>query len=420
MRIDIDNRIKSLIGSALLLCANRIGFTQKAIADPKKDDKQFFRCTSSSSHFTSTGASYKGLPTVPIPETFSPDDSKALNIVSQASVIPITKGTFPDYRPRSLQAKQTPLSAWTVKDYQAIVHLRNISNELRLLTLDQVFTMESKFGGANRNGIKRALQARANGSERNATGIDIDGDNVDSLVAAAPSSWNSIIERTTSLSGSRVDHFDIGKLKSTFGEAQTNAVLKTFYEREQEKGRRHEVWIFGLAEEEWEDKIVHLKNQLKSCGYEAFALEFEPTRKFFSTRDEAEAFSKKLAIGAHPTVREEGAAELIIDKDANVISSTGTVVKRVLDPGTKERLEAQQNQNKTVMNVLNFLGGGNMRPTDYKTAGPTFQFPGYKINWIPAQATIEIQDNKRIKISVPRRFAVNSKSHQAFASGLTP
>ena len=79
-------------------------------------------------------------------------------------------------------------------------------------------------------------------------------------------------------------------------------------------------------------------------------------------------------MGANPTVREEGSAEIVIDKDANVISTTGTVVKRELDPATKQRLKEQDNQYKTIMQVLSFFGGNSLGLSTTKLVGQHSKF----------------------------------------------
>ena len=203
---------------------------------------------------TAKGGNYRCLPTITIPKTLSPSDAKALDIVSQASVIPVTKEIFPNYKTRSILESQIPISAWTVKDYQAIVQLKGLSERLRQLTVNQFSRMDQIFGSVNNHGGYNGLQHRAEGIPEQSTAITVSADSADSLLAAAPSSWTKIISRTKSLRGSLVDGYEIAELKKSFGEAQTNAVLKSFDDREREKGRPHEVWNFGLPEDGWEDK----------------------------------------------------------------------------------------------------------------------------------------------------------------------
>ncbi len=274
--------------------------------------------------------------------------------------------------------------------------------------------MDQIFGSVNNHGGYNGLQHRAEGIPEQSTAITVSADSADSLLAAAPSSWTKIISRTKSLRESLVDGYEIAELKKSFGEAQTNAVLKSFMTGNE---KRVDHTKYGILDyQKMDGKTNYLtKKRLKVCGYEAYGLELEAKRTYFSTRAEAESYAKKLNVGANPTVREEGSAEIVIDKDANVISTTGTVVKRELDPATKQRLKEQDNQYKTIMQVLSFFGGNSLGLSTTKLVGPTFQVPGYQVNWIPPQSKIEILDNKQVRISVPQRFAVNTRYHKAFA-----
>lgn len=355
------------------------------------------------------------LPIVRIPEKLSKLDEQALRFVSQTSITPVRKGIFPDYRPRSLAEDQNPLSAWTAKDYKAITSLRDLSDEWRQLTRDQLVAMESLLGGVNNHGMLMDLKQRAEGMPKGLTRLSIDGDDVDSLLSAAPASWLSVIEKAKKVRGNQVQDFEIAELESCFGKAQTKQFLSTFFKLEQEKGRPHEVWVLGLAEDGFQEKLIALKQQLRPLGCEAFALESEPKRVFFPTREEAERYAKKLNSGSSPVVAEEGPAELIMDAAANVISTSGLVSRVELDAASKQRIQDAENQLKFLNSVSKWFGVGRGRIGHQKIVGQRFQFNGYPRQWIPPNAGIEYLNNKQVKITVPPRFSVSSRVREAFA-----
>ncbi len=358
----------------------------------------------------------QSLPIVKIPEPLNDVDKTALRIVSQASVIPVTKRLFPNYRQRQLEEDQEPISAWSEKDYQEITGLSARSNELKQLTLSQIAAMSSLLGGVNIDGMLSGLLQKQEGIPENTGQIIIDRDNIDSFRNAAPKSWQSELSALKSITGGQCAILEVSQLFHSHGEKETKDVLKAFSLLEQEKGRPHEIWVFGLNCDGWDDKLVALKKELRTCGYEAFALEFEPKRAFFASKDEADRYATKLNAGTSPIVSGEGPAELIIDKEANVISTTGKVERRELEPERKRHVEQLESQTKLLTQALSFFGANSQLGNiiNRKIVGLRFQFAGYPCNWIPAHAKIEPIANDKIKISVPERFAVSTKCREAF------
>ena len=205
------------------------------------------------------------------------------------------------------------------------------------------------------------------------------------------------------------------KLKKQYGENESKKFLETFSHLESEKGRPHEVWMFGLddgnGDKSWIDALILLKTKLKPFGYEVFALDHTPKRKFFTSLNSAQMFAQTLKPQAHAQIVEEGPATLILDKDAAVISVTGKVSKRELDQNSKQRVAGL----KQMMNFANTFSGTKVLRANAFDSGPRFQFVNYPINWFPPQAKIEPLENGRIKVSVPSRFSVCYAYHGAFA-----
>lgn len=360
--------------------------------------------------------SSQSLPLVRIPTKLNKNDEQAVALISQVSIVPIAKRIFPDYRPRAYDENENPISAWTVQQYHEISALQTLSEPLRQLPISQLIAMESKLGGINKHGMLSDLKSKTTETYQNAESINIDPDNAGSLLAAMPPSWHSVAERINKIKGNHSEQFKIATWKATFGDAQTKKVLEIFSNLEREKGRPREVWAFALADDDWEDKLSALKKQLQPLGYETYALEKECQRTFFSNRIEAEAYAKKLKTGSVSTVIQEGPAELIIDKEANVISTSGQVVRRDLDAATKKRCEELESQSKFLGQVLSFLGMKDMAGlSSHKFVGIRFQFNNYPTNWIPVQATIEKLPKNQLKVTVPSRFAVTTQIREAFA-----
>ena len=356
----------------------------------------------------------QSLPLVRIPAKLNKNDEQALAQISQISIVPLTKQIFPDYRPRAYDENQNPISAWTVQEYKQIAALQTLSDPLRQLPTSQLMAMESKLGGINKHGMLSDLKFKTTETYQNAEFVNIDPDNANSLLAAMPPSWHAIADRVNRIKGNHSERFEIATWRATFGEAQTSKVLSVFSNLEREKGRPREVWVFALTEDEWEDKLSALKKQLQPLGYETYALAQECQRTFFSNRAEAETYAKKLKTGTAPTVIQEGPAELIIDKEANVISTSGQVVRRDLDAAAKKRCEELESQSKFLGQALSFLGMKDLGLSTHKFVGIRFQFNNYPTNWIPARAKIEKLANGQLRITVPPRFAVTTQVRQAF------
>lgn len=359
--------------------------------------------------------SSQALPLLRIPAKLNKNDEQAIALISQITIVPMAKRIFPDYRPRAYDENENPISAWTVQQYHEIAALQSLSEPLRQLPISQLMAMESKLGGVNKHGMLTDLKSKTTETYQDAESINIDPDNAGSLLAAMPPSWHSVAERVNKIKGNHSERFEIAPWKATFGDAQTKKVLEIFSNLEREKGRPREVWAFALADDDWEDKLSSLKKQLQPLGYEAYALEKECRRTFFSSRIEAETYAKKLKPGTASTVIQEGPAELIIDNEANVISTSGQVVRRDLDAAAKKRCEELENQSKFLGQVLSFLGMKDIGNT-HKFVGIRFQFNNYPTNWIPAQAKIEKLPKSQLKITVPPRFAVATQVREAFAA----
>ncbi len=354
------------------------------------------------------------LPMVRLPTNLNKDDKQAIALVSQISILPIAKGVFPDYRPRAYAENESPISAWTVQEYKEIAGLQSISEPLRQLPSSQLMAMESKLGGINKHGMLTDLKMRTTDTYQNVESINIDPDNADSLLAAMPPSWGAVAERVKQINGNHSQRFEIAKWKANFGEAQTNKVLSVFSKLEREKGRPREVIAFGLLDDNWQDQISILKQQLKPLGYEAFARQTECHRRFFSSCIDAENYAKSQRAGTASKVVQEGPAQLVIDREANVISTSGQVERRELDAASKKRCEELENQSKFIGQILGFFGMKGFG-VNQKFVGIRFQFNNYPTNWIPPQTKIEKLPNNHLKFTIPTRFAVTTKAREAFA-----
>ncbi len=350
-----------------------------------------------------------------LPEPSSSADKEALTIISGASIIPLTKGIFPEYRERSLDEEQLDVAAWSSAEYKKYLSLGAQSEPLRQLLVPQTMALETLVGGSNRNGAISMLRWRAAGLPTNTTTIDVDGSNVDSFLKAAPQAWKDIRTHFAKVGGNRSESLEVAKLKTQFGEAETRKFQENFSRLESEKGRPHQVWIFGLedgaSKAGWINALVSLKAKLKPLGYEAFALGHTPKRKFFTDLEQAKSFARTLKPQAHAQLVEEGPAALILDKNMDVVSVSGKVSKRDLDASTKQRVAGLQQ----MMDFTNQFSGVKKTGFGSFKAGPHFQFVNYPANWFPPQAKIEQLDDGRLKVSVPPRISVCYAYQGAFA-----
>ncbi len=364
------------------------------------------------------------LPVINLPANPGDKDKEAFKIVTNASIVPVTKGTFPQYRARSLDEDQLDVSSWSLQEYKKYKALGAQSEWLRVLLVEQMMALETLVGGENRNGAICGLRERAAGFPANLKRLAITGDNVDSLQKAAPAAWKNIHTEFKNVGGNRVENLDVIKLQKQFGEVETKKFLGEFSRLESEKGRPHEVWIFGLPDannsQSWINTLVALKAGLKPSGYEAFALEHTPKRKFFASLNEAQSFSKSLKAQAFAQLVEEGPATLILDKNARVVSVSGKVSKRDLDPETKKRVEALRQvatkgrDLQQAAGLGHFLGGKGPSQAALES-GPRFQFVNYPVNWFPPQSKFEELDNGQLKVSIPPRFSICYAYREAFA-----
>jgi len=355
------------------------------------------------------------LPPVKLPTTLTGGDQQAYDAVTKYSVIPVTKSIFPEYRSRAAKEATIPISAWSAKDYQAIVQLSKTSEELKQLLADECTAMESKLGGIDRHPVMQALKERSEGVPPTTVFL-IDEDNLDSFLAVVPATWQSTIQMAKSTFGNKHAQFQVSQLENQYGAAETKRVLTAFAKLEQLKSRPQEVWSFGLPESDWQSKLIVLKkDHLIPLGYGAFATDCEPQRQFFASREEAEACAKKMNPAVKPIIAEEGPAELIIDKEANVIKTSGTVERRELSPAEKKRADDLESQSKFIGNTLKFIGLDRFHLADKKVIGMRFQFPHYDVNWIPPQAKVTALEKGSIAISIPKRFSVSSHCRKAIA-----
>lgn len=187
-----------------------------------------------------------------------------------------------------------------------------------------------------------------------------------------------------------------------------------YAESKAKNGSLPTVRIF-LPSKGWEDSLMSLKFQLKPQGFDAFAGQEVEELRIFSKKDEAEAFDGgRSAAGAQ--LREEGPAEIILDKRANVVSLKGTVEKKDYPQDYKEKVAPFFNFIRFVQQVANWLGFKHpildFKPED--VPGPKFQFKGYAINQLPPQAKYEYPTKESFKISIPKRWAVYYKTRSAF------
>ncbi len=360
------------------------------------------------------------LPIITLPATPGVKDKEALKIITSASIVPIIKGVFPQYRARSLDESQIDVSAWSLSEYKNYQALGAQSEPLRRLLISQMTALQTAVAGFNNNGRISSLRWRAAGFPANIKRLDIDGDNVESLQRTAPASWQSVHNEFKNIGGNHSKTLDITKLQKEFGEVETKKFLERFSRLESEKGQPHEVWMFGLSDanstRSWINTLVALKAGLKPLGYEVFALDHTPKRKFFTSYEQAQSFARTIKPQAYAQIVEEGPASLILDKNVKVLSVTGKISKRELDPDTKKRVEGLQQ----AMNFGNrFLGmkamGGGALGGGSFDSGPRFQFVNYPANWFPPQAKIEKIDNGQLKVSVPPRFSVCYAYRAVFA-----
>lgn len=370
--------------------------------------------TQSATVKNATRESSQPLPIVRLPTNPNKDDKQAISLITKISILPVAKGIFPEYRPRAYGENENPITAWTVQEYKEIAGLQSISEPLRQLPVNQLMAMESKLGGINKHGMLTDLKMRTTDTYQNVESVNIDPDNADSLLAAITPSWGVIAERVKQIRGNHSEQFEIAKWKATFGEVQTKKVLSVFSKFEREKGRPREVIVFGLPDDNWQEQISILKKQLKPLGYETFARETEYQRRFFSSRLDAEKYAKSQRAGTVSKVVQEGPAQLVIDREANVISTSGQVERRELDAASKKRCEDLENQSKFIGQIFSFFGMKDLG-LDHKFVGIRFQFNNYPTNWIPPQTKLEKLPNNHLKFTIPTRFSVTTKAREAFA-----
>jgi hypothetical protein len=366
------------------------------------------------------------LPIISLPIKLGDKDKEALKIITNASIVPITKGIFPQYRARDLDEAKLDVRVWSPSEYKKYKTLGTQSEWLRVLLVEQTMALETAVGGENRNGQISMLRWRAAGLPANVKRLDISGDNVDSLQKAAPPAWQSILTEFRNVSGNRAEALDVTKLQKQFGQVETKKFLENYSRLESEKGRPHEVWIFGLPDgnssenRSWINTLVALKAALNSSGYEVFALEHTPKRKFFTSLNEAQSFARTIKPQAFAQLVEEGPATLILDKNAKVVSVTGKVSKRELDPETKKRVEALRQVAKAQQALRKGTGTGPFLgatgPSEAALeSGPRFQFVNYPVNWFPPQAKFEELGAGQLKVSVPPRFSICYAYREVFA-----
>ena len=58
------------------------------------------------------------LSTIKLPTTPTPADKASSTLISSVSIVPITKGIFPEYRKRSLDENRLDVAAWSLVEYK--------------------------------------------------------------------------------------------------------------------------------------------------------------------------------------------------------------------------------------------------------------------------------------------------------------
>jgi len=358
------------------------------------------------------------LPMIKLPNKLAANDMRVLNELKRLSIVPVRKGVFPDYRPRAYDENNEPVSAWSVADYDSIKELGLHSEEFRQIVINQTGGLESKVGGINNHGVKSELIQRANVGYYPSSKIEINADCLDSWLAAVPVSWNEVLSKSRQARGSRPCQFDLASLNQTYGASKVASVLQTFAKLEKEKGRSREVWLFALPNEDWTEPLTGIKSSIRAIGYDAFAMETVVDRVFFASKKEADSFvSSKVSPLARPLVAQEGPAELVLDKHANIVKLNGKVEKVELSAAQKDSVEFWGRLYRIMSRIVKALGLDKDGILDRmsKIVGMRFKFANYPDNWIPPGAKIEKLAGGGIKITVPARYSVTTKVRQAFA-----
>ncbi|MBS2008895.1 MAG: hypothetical protein JST01_17725 [Cyanobacteria bacterium SZAS TMP-1] len=174
--------------------------------------------------------------------------------IEASSVVPVTTGTFPDYRQREFMESFEPISAWSKADYAQIQRLRDHSEDFRLLTINQLLAMQSKIGGVRDHGILGQLEQRKAGEDSNTQMLFLTGDNVETFLSVLPPKSKEIRDICSRARGNRMLSLPVTVLKHAYGDAGTEKILKSFYRLEAEKSR--------------------------PLGWEAFACDVNPQRIF--------------------------------------------------------------------------------------------------------------------------------------------
>lgn len=363
-------------------------------------------------------SSSQPLPLVKLPDKPSANDTRVLSELKRVSIVPVRKGVFPDYRPREYEENNEPVSAWSLADYESIKQLGLHSEEFRQIVINQTGSLESKVGGVNNHGVKSDLIQRAKVGYYPGDRIDITADCLDSWLAAVPVTWNEVLVKSRQARGNRLCQFDLASLNQTYGATKVASVLQTFAKLEKEKGRPREVWLFALPNEDWMEPLTGIKSSIKAIGYDAFAMETVVDRVFFASKRDADGFvSKNVSAQAHPVLAQEGPAELVLDKHANIVKLNGKVEKKELSAAQKESVEFWDRLLKVMTQIVKALGldKGGILGRMSNIVGIRFQFANYPVNWIPPGAKIEKLASDQIKISVPARYSVTTKVRNAFA-----
>lgn len=362
------------------------------------------------------------LPVIQMPKEPGDNDIAVVEILQEASVLPLSKGIYPQYREPSF-FEDNFVSTWSQNDFARIKRMSTHSRELWQLVHAQISAMEGHFEpGECRHGIICDLRDRQAGVRHLGRGLEVTFDQADSARLAMPRSWQYELGMLASIKSNTSITLVLDALQDKYGIMAVDNFLDAFYLREQEKSWQREVWGGDLPIDNWEERLLAIKRRVKPHGYEAFAL---PQKTFMSLHNAyATANSIKTTLeqgGHHVTFLKDEASQVIIDRQAKLISATGKAFRIMQDTPYDKHMQNMTKAVRTVSKVASFFGRPGLEKMldiygDFKYIGPVFQFQNYNVNWLPPHAEIEYLDDGNIRIAIPERWILRYSARQFFAA----
>ena len=362
------------------------------------------------------------LPVIQMPKEPGDNDIAVVQILQEASISPPAKGIYPQYREDST-FEDNCVSTWTQNDFARLKRMSSHSRELWQLVHSQISDMESHFDPAEcRHGVICSLRDRQAGVRHLDRGLDVTFDEADSARQAMPRGWEYELGMLSSIKSNTSITLNLQALKDKYGLMAVDNFVDAFYLREQEKSWQREVWICDLPVNNWQERLLAIKRAVKQYGYDAFAL---PQKAFMTLHtDYAAANGIKTALeqrGHHVTFLKDEASQVIIDRQAKLISVTGKAYRIMQDTAYEKRMQNATKAVRTVSKVASFFGRKGLEQMldlygDFRFIGQVFQFQNYKINWLPPQAEIEYLDDGNIRIAIPERWILRYTARQFFVA----